>query len=197
MLRVFDCRLKSVSIEYPSVPQGPSQFNTSFPHKNHTFSMPKIPQFNTKNPSVQHRNPLSSTPKPLTLTHPSVPLQKPPVQHSFCQRGVLNPWGVFGMKLRGREGTEGCVELRGFRCWTEGFSVWNWGLCWTEGFRVLKSSGPFVRNWNVELRGCGTEGDPFQLPFSKKTSASGPVTSRIFRVQHNHQPNLKPKPTLA
>ena len=25
-------------------------------------------------------------------------------------------------------GTEGCVKLRGFRCWTEGFLAWNWGV---------------------------------------------------------------------
>ena len=159
MLRVFDCRLKSVSIEYPSVPQGPSQFNTSFPHKNHTFSMPKIPQFNTENPSVQHQNPsvqhtpqfntpLSSTPKTLSSTHPSVPHQKPLSSTKFL--------------------SEGCIEpLRGFWCGAEGGRR-NSGVCWTEGFRVLKSSGPFVWNWNVELRGCGTEGDPFQLSFSEK-----------------------------
>ena len=37
------------------------QFNTLVPHKDHTFSVPKIPQFHTKNPSVQHQNSLSST----------------------------------------------------------------------------------------------------------------------------------------
>ena len=31
-----------------------TQFHTSVPHKDHTFSAPKIPQLNTKNPSVQH-----------------------------------------------------------------------------------------------------------------------------------------------
>ena len=29
--------------EYPSVPHRPPQFNTSVPHKDHTFSAPKIP----------------------------------------------------------------------------------------------------------------------------------------------------------
>ena len=48
--------------EYPSVPQRRPQFNTSVPHKDHTFSVPEIPQFHTKNPSVQH-TPLRSTPK--------------------------------------------------------------------------------------------------------------------------------------
>ena len=45
---------KSLDWEYPSVPHRPPQFNTSVPHKDHTFSAPEIPQFNT---------PLSSTPK--------------------------------------------------------------------------------------------------------------------------------------
>ena len=52
--------------EYPSVQHRPPQFNTSVPHKDHTFSAPKMPQFNTKNPSfppppsVPHQKPLSS-----------------------------------------------------------------------------------------------------------------------------------------
>ena len=60
------------------------QFNTSVPHKDHTFSAPKIPQFNSKNPSVQHpplfhtpsvQHPksLSSTPKTPQLNTASVP----------------------------------------------------------------------------------------------------------------------------
>ena len=35
---------------YPSVPHRPPQLNTSVSHKDHTFSAPKIPQFNTKPP---------------------------------------------------------------------------------------------------------------------------------------------------
>ena len=48
------------------------QFDTSVLHKDHTFSAPKIPQFNTEKPSVQHRKPLSST------QNPSVPQKKKP-----------------------------------------------------------------------------------------------------------------------
>ena len=44
------------------------QFKTSVQKKGRSFSAPKIPQFNTKHPSVQHTpqfyTPLSSTPKP-------------------------------------------------------------------------------------------------------------------------------------
>ena len=43
--------------EYPSVQHRPPQFNTSVPHKDHTFSAPKIPQFNTKNLSVTNQKP--------------------------------------------------------------------------------------------------------------------------------------------
>ena len=53
--------------EYPSDPHRPPQFNTSVPHKDQTISAQKIPQFNTKNPSVQHQNPLSSTQKKPSL----------------------------------------------------------------------------------------------------------------------------------
>ena len=99
----------------PSTPQ----FNTSVPHKDrfHTRNpsvqhtpqfntplsfRPKTPQFHTKNPSVPHLKPFSST-------HPSVPHQRP--------LSSTHPSAIF------------CVELRGFRCGTEGggtegFSVW-------------------------------------------------------------------------
>ena len=47
--------------------------------------------------------------------------------------------------------TEGCVELRGFWCWAEGFSVLNWGMWWIEGFLVINwgilGSGIFVLSW--------------------------------------------------
>ena len=67
-----------------------SQFNTINPSVQHT------PQFNTKTPSLQHQEPLSST--------------------------HLN-WGVCGNK--------GCFELRGFWCGTEGVSgaVKEWPFC--------------------------------------------------------------------
>ena len=145
--------------EYPLVPHRPPQFNTSFPHKNHTLSAPKMPQFHTsnpllpplrqfhtKNPSVHHKTP--------SVQHktPSVPHQNPSVQQIPQTNTVFLVWNwrVFG------------VELRSFWCWTEGFLVWNWevfgwnwGVCWTEGFLVL-NRGVF----GVELRGFwdGTEG---------------------------------------
>ena len=76
--------------EYPSAPHRPPQFNTSVPHKDQTFSAPKILQFHTKNPqfhtknpsvpppSVPHQKSLSSTQLPqFHPKNPSVPLQKP------------------------------------------------------------------------------------------------------------------------
>ena len=113
-----------ISFEYPSVPHGPPQFNTSFPHKDHTFSAPKtrqfntkIPRFNTKNPSVPppsgpHQKPLSSTPKPpqFHTKNSSVPHKKPlnstpkPPQFHTKNPSVQNRdvWisGVFGIELR-------------------------------------------------------------------------------------------------
>ena len=135
----------------------PTQFNTSVPHKNHTFSAPTIPQFNTKNPSVQHRNssvphlkplsstlpsvshrkPLSSTPKPpqFHIKNPSVLHQKPlwtthpSVQH---QKPVSSTHPlVLNWGVFG-------VELRDFGGWKGvallcGIDVLNWGGCETEG----------------------------------------------------------------
>ena len=59
----------------------PSVQYISSTQKGHSFSAPKIPQFHTKNPSVQH-TPLSSTPKtpqfhPLSST-PKTPQFHPP-----------------------------------------------------------------------------------------------------------------------
>ena len=145
-------------IEYPSVPHRPSQFNTSVPHKEHTFSAPKIPQFNTpqfNTPSVQH---------PLSSTSPSIPhpLSSTPPQFKTSLRSTLPSAGLyraifcrFFVLNWGRCWTEACVELR---------RVLNWGVCvsegcvevrgfrcWTEGFLGLKRSGPFVWNRCVEL----------------------------------------------
>ena len=65
-------------------------------------------------------------------------------------------------------------------CWTEGFSGWNWGCFWcgTEGVKLRGfccrtdrcvevrsfwswTEGFLIWNWCVELRGYGTEGDPY------------------------------------
>ena len=142
------------------------------------FSFERIPfssthQFHTKNPSVPRQKPFSST-------HPQFHTKKPSVQHtsefhtknpsiqyqkSLSSTHSLN-WGVFGVELRDFD-----VELRGLWCWTGVFLVWNWGVfgvelrgfwCGTEGFWGLKRSGPFGCKWCVELRGCGTEGNPLK-----------------------------------
>ena len=111
------------------------QLNTSVPHKDHTFSAPKIPQFHTKNSSVQYKNPLTSTTKAPQFHTP----------FGVGLRGVLD-WGVFGVELRGFWcGTEGCVELTGFRCWTERFLLWNWGVSGVE------LRGPFLMDKNGRL----------------------------------------------
>ena len=69
--------------------RGPPQFHTpsvqhiSFTQKGRSFSAPKLPQFHTENPLLQHRKPLSSTypsvshQKTLSSTYLSVPHQKP------------------------------------------------------------------------------------------------------------------------
>ena len=142
-----------IAEEHPSVPHRPLQFNTSVPHKDHTIAAPKIPQFNTKNssvqhipqfqtnnPSVQHQKSLSSTPKTpqFNTKTPSVQLRKP---FGFTHFLVWN-WVV---------------------CWTELLLVWNWGVfrvalrgfwCGNYGILGLKMSSPFVWNWCVELRGA-------------------------------------------
>ena len=125
--------------EYPSVPHRPAQFNTSVLHKDHTFSAPKIPQFNTKSPSVPHQKPLSSP-------HPSVPHQKP-----LYSTHLSVPHRLY--------------RAIGFWCETEGFLVWNWEVFSTEGFRVwnwrilwAEKEWPFCVELVLNGRGCGTEG---------------------------------------
>ena len=158
------------------------QFNTSVPHKDHTFSAqeipqfnttnpkshttlkstPKIPQFNTKTPSVQHHELVSSTPslsstqkKTLISTHPSVSHRNPSVQNQSPPQ--------FHTPLNSTQ------KIPQFN--TQQFrSVLNWEVlsvelrdfrCGPEGFRVWnwgileaeKGSCPFLWNWCVELRG--------------------------------------------
>ena len=82
----------------------------SFTQKSHSFSAPEIPQFHTKNPSVQHTpqfhtknlsSPRSSTPK--------TPRFKTTKNPEVCgtERFLVLNWRVSC-------GTEECVELRGF-----------------------------------------------------------------------------------
>ena len=125
---------------------GPPQFQTPLTstHQFHTegpllFS-PKIPQFHTQNPSVQHKS-LSSTPKtPQFNTNPSVPHQKSlsstPSRSSTPKTPQFHPlsstpktpqfhtkklytnelYSYFSLRE---------VELRVFWGGTEGFMVWN------------------------------------------------------------------------
>ena len=133
---ILDLNYRKIkNIVYPSVPHRPLSSTHQFHTKGSLL-------FSSQNPSVPHHKLLSSS-------HPSDPHRL--YRAIFSLRGVLN-WGVCG--------TEGCVKLRGFRCWTFGFLVWNWGVlvlnwgvCWTEGFLVW--------NWGVcwtEGFWCGTKG---------------------------------------
>ena len=89
------------NFELPSGPHRPAQFNTSVPHKYHTLSAPKILQFNTQIPSVPHTRQFHTK---------NSSVQRTPQFHTAYIELFLS---------------EGCVELRGFWCGTEGFLVWN------------------------------------------------------------------------
>ena len=54
--------VKFTKFQFTMLTGSPSVQHISSIQKGQSFSAPKIPQFNTKNPSVQH-TPLSSTPK--------------------------------------------------------------------------------------------------------------------------------------
>ena len=96
-------------------------------HKDHSFSAPNISQFNTENPSVQHQKPFSSTPK----------------AHQFN-----TPLTSTSKKF---------VELRGFRYWTKGYLVLNWGMLGAE------KEWPFCVELMCWTEGCGTEGDSLRI----------------------------------
>ena len=115
---------------------GSNRDSLSSTQKSHSFSAPKIPQFNTKNPSVQH-----------TLQFNT---KKPSVQHrkKLC-------WTEGFLVLN-----SGMCWTEGFSVLTAGFFVVNSGVfwCWTQGFRWLKRCGPCVElmcwtEGGVELRG--------------------------------------------
>ena len=110
-----------VRIPLSSTPPSIQQISST--QKGQFFSAPKVPQFHTENPSVQH-NPLSST-------HP--PQFHPPQRKKTLKLAYIELF---------------CVEMRGFWCGTEGFSVLNWRvLVWNWGILGLKRSCPFVWNW--------------------------------------------------
>ena len=60
----------------PLTTKSTPQFNTSVPHKDHTFSAPEIPQFHTKTPQFHTKTPQFNTPPQLHSKNPSVPHQK-------------------------------------------------------------------------------------------------------------------------
>ena len=111
---------RPVHHEYLSVPHRTPQFNTSVPHKKHTFSAPKMPQFNTKNRTVQHQNLLSFISK-IPQFQTNLLVRNWGV-FGIEQRSVLN-WGVFCVELRNFGGLKGVALL----CWTDVH------MCWTEG----------------------------------------------------------------
>ena len=130
ILKIESWILKTIWNTEMSTPQ----FNTSVPHKDHSFSVPKILQFNTKNLSVQHQNPLSSTPKTSQFHTPLSPFS------------VLN-WRVLSVELK--------IVFNWGLCWTEGFSVWNWEVCGTECFWC---------NWGDGTEGQKSHGIQVPLP---------------------------------
>ena len=93
--------------EYPSVPHRLPQFNTSVPHKDHTFSAPK-------SPSVPHQ-------KPLTSTHPSD-------KNCVERRGFRCETEGFCVEVRGFG-----VELMGFWCGIDEF--WVLKRCGPQKFK--------------------------------------------------------------
>ena len=116
------------------------QFHTSVQLEDHTFSAPKIPQFNTKGPLLfSLRIPQFHT------KNPSFYIEL--LNSYFCQFFCVELrsfccWTEGRVELRGFWGwTDGCVELRG--CETEGFLMWNWGISEAE------KEWPFC----VQLRG--------------------------------------------
>ena len=134
----------------PTVLESIQTRTTPFEHPKSLNSTPKIPQFNTKNLSVQHPKPLSST------------------------------------------------QLRGFWCWTEEFSVWNWGLCWTEGFWVLKRCGPCVELmcWTygvrVELRGSHILFYEFESVLAQSDWQNQALRHRRYRSCHDERQKCRP-----
>ena len=106
-------------------------------------SVPQPPLFNIQ---------LSSTPPQFHTSSVSHLLSCTLWRVSHTEEGVylrrLWNWGIFSVELRGfRCGTEGCVDLRRLKCWS-------------ERFLGLKRSGPFLWNRCVELRGLWKWGGP-------------------------------------
>ena len=114
-------------------PMGPPQFHTPL-SSTHQFVTKGQLLFSPQNSSVSHQ----------------FNTKNPSVQQNSQTKIVLN-WGVFGVELR-----DFGVELRSFRCWSEG--LW-----------VLESCGPCVEPmcWTevcVELRGTLPQKEPGFFP---------------------------------
>ena len=108
----------------------PSVQGISSTQKGHSFSAPKIPQFNTENPSDSHRKAQFHTKNPSVPHIPHFHTKNPSVHHTPQTKTVLN-WGVFG------------VELRGYWCWTEGF--WELKRCGPVQFLLRNFSFQEIR----------------------------------------------------
>ena len=146
-----------------SVKGSPSVQQISSTNKGLSFSATTIPQFHTKNPSVQHQNPSVSHnpqfhPPQFHTKNPSVP-NTPQFHTKTAQFNT-----PLRQKLCWTEGfwwrTEGCVKLRGV--WNWGVLVWNWAggteefLMLKWGIWVLKRCGScviIIKYWSL----CGTD----------------------------------------
>ena len=120
--------------EYPRQFRTPSIQQISSTQKGHSFSAPKIPQFHTKNSSVQHA-------PQFHIKNPSVQHREPRVNRGYT---VLN-WGVFD------------IELRDSWCRTERFCLLKRCgscvelMCWTEGYSWKQILTPWLRGcWNFK-----------------------------------------------
>ena len=103
------------------------QFHTDPLSSTHRFNT-MTERFQRQNPSVPNQKPLSSTTS--SVQHPKFLnlTPKTPQFHTLSAR-------------------------RGFRCWTEGFLVLNWGIFGAK--KVWSLCGTDVLNWGGL---CGTEG---------------------------------------
>ena len=158
--------------------KGPPQFHSplvqhiSSTQKGHSFSALKIPQYHTKNPTVQHTpqfhtkktqvphlKPLSSTPKTPQFQTPLSSTPKAPQFHTKNPLISSPKTPQFNTPLRRkialykRCGIEGFLVGNWELCGTEGFFVWNWGVCGTEGFWCGTERCVELRGFGVELRG--------------------------------------------
>ena len=126
---------------------------TPFSHAKSLSSTPKNPQFNTKipqfhttTPSVSPLKPLSSTPLPPQIHTKNIQFNSKILQFhtkipQFHTKNSSVPHRkFFCSRSKSVCGTEGCVELTSFWCWTEGFRGWK-GVALLCGTDVLNWGG--------------------------------------------------------